>query len=198
MKRWKTLKTKTILESPWLSVYKDEVLLPSGRVEKAYYRTPMPDFALAVVFTRGGEVLMLRHYRHGVGRVIYGLPAGHLERGERPLAAAKRELMEETGYAAPRWESLGGFVCNSNRHGGTAHIFLARGAVRKASPVTDDLEESELLEMPPAQAFALIGRRGALTLSSAAALGLAAMRLPASLRGAGPRPRASRRRPPAP
>jgi ADP-ribose pyrophosphatase len=61
------------------------------------------------------------------------------------LAGAKRELLEETGYSAPDWHTLGSYVANSNRGGGQAHLFLALNAHRECDPHSDDLEEQELL-----------------------------------------------------
>jgi ADP-ribose pyrophosphatase len=72
---------------------------------------------------------------------------GHIERGEKPLPAAKRELREEMGYAARRWVRLGEFVTDSNRGGARAHLYLALDAHRVGEPRSDDLEEQHLLTL---------------------------------------------------
>jgi ADP-ribose pyrophosphatase len=70
---------------------------------------------------------------------------GYLEPGEDPLAAAKRELLEEMGYEAPDWTLLGRYVVDGNRGAGNACFYLARGARKVAEANADDLEEQELL-----------------------------------------------------
>ena len=70
---------------------------------------------------------------------------GMVEEGELPLEGIKREFLEETGYKAKDWKSLGVFVGNSNRGCGTYHLFFASRAFSVQSPDSGDLEELELL-----------------------------------------------------
>ena len=63
------------------------------------------------------------------------------------MTAARRELLEETGYEAEEWTSLGRYVVDGNRGAGVGHLYLARGARKVAEPDADDLEEQELLEL---------------------------------------------------
>ena len=71
---------------------------------------------------------------------------GYIQPGEEPLAAAKRELLEEMGFTADEWISLGSFVTDANRGNGRGHYFLAKNA-RKTDQfaISDDLEEQQLL-----------------------------------------------------
>ena len=62
------------------------------------------DFAVVVAVTEQGELVIERQYRHGIEKVIWELPAGAIEPGEDPQEAAKRELLEETGYKAEKLE----------------------------------------------------------------------------------------------
>ncbi len=108
-----------------------------------------PDWVTIVplLADQGPSFLMVRQFRHGSGRVTLEFPAGVVEPGEKPSAAAARELAEETGYTADRLTLLGAtnpnpsFMCN------TTYTFLAEGLRKSGSPTPDALElvESELL-----------------------------------------------------
>jgi ADP-ribose pyrophosphatase len=92
-------------------------------------------------------VIVERQYKHGPAHMVLTLPAGAVDPGEAPLAAAKRELLEETGYAAAEWHPLGSYTANGNYGCGCAHIYLARGCVKTAEPTSDDLEHTTLLTL---------------------------------------------------
>ena len=79
------------------------------------------------------HVYLVRQYRHPIGRYLLELPAGGLEPGEEPLAAAKRELREEVGLEAREWTSLGSFFSSPGFANERLHAFLARGLVRVPS-----------------------------------------------------------------
>src|SRR5512146_3584928 len=154
---WRVLSSDRLLDAgPWLEVWRETVEVSDGRVVDDYHLVRMPDFAIAVAFTVDGEVLVERQYRHGIGRVVLDLPAGRIEQGEDPLDAARRELLEETGYGGGRWHSLGAFVLADSRIPAWAHLFLAEGVELVGKSSSDDLEDSELLTMSAEQFLAAI------------------------------------------
>jgi ADP-ribose pyrophosphatase len=177
-RNWEVIARREVLDRrPWLRVWSEDVRLPDGRVIEDFSTLEMPDYAMAVALTGDGLVVAERNYKHGPGRVGLHLPAGYLEPGEEPLAAAQRELLEETGYAATDWTSLGSFAIDGNRGGGTGHFFLARGARQIAAPDAGDLEEIAVVLLPLAALLAATRSGEVQVLSIAAALGLASAAL---------------------
>ncbi|RPI14654.1 MAG: NUDIX hydrolase [Lysobacterales bacterium] len=129
----------------------ETVRLPNGRVaelEIAHH----PGGAAIVAVDAAGRVCLLRQYRHAAGGWLVELPAGKLDGGEPPLECARRELAEEAGVTAGRWEKLGEFLSSPGVLTETIHLYLARDlAADSAVP-----EEHEVLEagwVPAAEAF---------------------------------------------
>ncbi len=175
---WKVMRAETVYDSPpYVRVEEQTVELPDGRMIEPYYRIELRSWVVMMAVTPEGRVVIARQYRHGIGRVSLMLPGGLLEEGEDPLAAARRELLEETGYASEAWESLGRFVPNSNYRCGEAHLYLARQAQVQATPNADDLEEMELLLLPLDVVLEELRVGNVVSLSSVALISLAAARL---------------------
>ncbi|HEV8339426.1 MAG TPA: NUDIX hydrolase [bacterium] len=108
-----------------VSLRVDDVRLPDGRTAQREV-VDHPGAAVIVPLTDGGEILMVRQYRYAVGDVLLELPAGTLERGEDPLACARRELAEEVGAEAARWETLAVLYPSPGVLTEVMHLFLAR------------------------------------------------------------------------
>ena len=127
-KNWEVLSKVSLLERrPWLSVYQEAVSLPDGRVVQDYYGIEMPSYTAVFAITDERQIIVLRSYRHALGEVMLNMPGGMVEEGEEPLAAIQRELLEETGYSAAEWTSLGNFIGNSSRGCGNYYFFRERG-----------------------------------------------------------------------
>lgn len=143
---WQTVGRETVFAAlPWVQVDREAVRLPSGRVIPDFYRVLLPDFVVALARAADGIYPVVREYKYGLGGETLSVPAGLIDPGEEPLAAAQRELREETGYAADRWRLLGRFVVDGNRDCGTMHLFAAEGARRVAAPVIDEAETLEVV-----------------------------------------------------
>lgn len=157
---------------PWLEVWSESVELPDGRHVDPYYRIDQPDYAVIFAMTAQDHVVGVWHYKHGPRAETLGLPAGYVQPGEEPSDAARRELLEETGYAAAEWRSLGKFCVDGNRGAGWAHVFLARDLTLEAVPQADELEELYLEEMSLPQLREHLAEGRVLTLGSAAGIAL--------------------------
>jgi ADP-ribose pyrophosphatase len=148
MRPWKTLSRRPILNhSQFLIVENHTVELPDGRVISDWPWLITPDYVNVLAETEDGEFLCFRQTKYAVDGTSLAPAGGYLEPGEQPLAAAQRELFEETGYQAHEWIDLGSYAVDGNRGAGTAYLFLARQARRVAQPRADDLEEQQLLRL---------------------------------------------------
>jgi 8-oxo-dGTP pyrophosphatase MutT (NUDIX family) len=148
MQSWKTRSRRIILNhSKYLVVEEHTVELPDGRMISDWPWLITPDYVNILAMTEQGEFLCFRQTKYAVDGTSLAPVGGYLEPGEDPLAAAQRELLEETGYQAPEWIDLGHFGVDGNRGAGCAHLFLARGARRVAQARPDDLEEQNLLRL---------------------------------------------------
>ena len=163
---WRVLDSREVFSAPpFLAVHAQRVGLPDGREVGPYHRVTMPDYALIFAETDDKRLLILRQYKHGVGAVSLTFPAGTLNPGEDAADTARRELLEETGYEAARWRSLGSYVSHANARVNVAHLFIAEGCRKVGEPDSGDLEEMELLLLTRDELFAA-ARRGEIKLAS--------------------------------
>lgn len=143
---WKTLSRRLLFKvNKFLTVESHEVELPDGRIIPDWAWVITPDAAIVVAETVNGRFLCFHQTKYAIEGTTLAPVGGHIEADETPLAAAQRELLEETGYEAVEWISLGSYVVGPNRGFAKRHLFFARQAAKVAEPNSDDLEEQELL-----------------------------------------------------
>ena len=143
-----------------LKVHRDTVRLPDGSEgQREYIRHPG---AVAIVpLFEDGSVLLERQFRYPNRREFIEIPAGRLEPGEPHLETAKRELLEETGYAASDWTRLGVIHTAIGFSDETIELFLAKGLEHRGAQL-DAGEFLEVLRVPFEEAIAMI-RDGRIT-----------------------------------
>ncbi|HUJ27415.1 MAG TPA: NUDIX hydrolase [Myxococcales bacterium] len=155
-----------VYDGTLLKVYRDIVTLPDGaRGVREHIRHPGAVAILALF--DDGRVLLERQYRYPHERDFIELPAGKLEAGEPHLETAKRELLEETGYAAAEWTRIGVVHTTIAYTNEAIELFVAK-KLRKEAPKLDDGEFLELLVVPFDEALAMV-RDGRITDSKSVA-----------------------------
>jgi len=102
-----------------------------------------PGASAIVPIMENDQVLMLKQYRHAVGKPIWEIPAGTFDGKEDPLVCAQRELTEETGYTAMHWDRLGAITPGPGYSDEIIHLFMASGL----SPAKQALDQDEIVEV---------------------------------------------------
>lgn len=145
---WKRLSSEYAFETPYVNVRTESFRLPDGTVKDPYYVVERPDAVFAFPVTPQDEVVLVRQYRPAIDRIELGLPAGLMDPGEDPEAAARRELSEETGYGGGEWRLLASLSSSPGLKDNWAHIFLARRVEAVAEPTPDEHERLEIVRIP--------------------------------------------------
>ena len=150
------LSSKVVYRGPAFWVTSDHVQEPHGiRARRDIVHHTGSVVVLAVDEGRGGHrILLERQYRHAAQRYMWELPAGRIDHGEKPLPAAKRELLEETGYTATRWKRILKFYASPGFVAETMSIFLARGLKAGiAQPEADEMITTRFVPLSTALAM---------------------------------------------
>ncbi|MDE1827915.1 MAG: NUDIX hydrolase [Candidatus Micrarchaeota archaeon] len=106
-KKWRVLKRKRVFDSKFVKIYEDIVKLPNGTVLNDYTLIKKSDVVLIVPTDKKNKVITIKEYRHGAGQFQIALPAGLIESNEPLIKAAKRELLEETGFSGGHFKYVG-------------------------------------------------------------------------------------------
>ncbi len=179
MRPWQTLSRTVVFEQkPWISVESRELFLPDGKHIPGWIWLDTPDYIIVTAVDKQGRFLIFEQVKYAADRATLAPVGGYIRPGEDPLEAAKRELLEETGYRADSWEFLGDFITDANRGNGQGYLYLATGAEKVADVNSDDLEEQHqlLLTRDQVAEAVLTGRVRVITWQ--ACLAMALLRLP--------------------
>jgi ADP-ribose pyrophosphatase len=152
MSAWRTHSARKVFASgKWVSVELRTVETPAGKVIADWPWVTTPDYINVLPVTPEGDFLLFRQDKYAFEGLTLAPVGGYIEPGEEPLAAARRELLEETGCEASEWVCLGSFRVDPNRGVAVGHLFLALGARPVARRDADDLEQQELLTLSRAE-----------------------------------------------
>ncbi|QQR92302.1 MAG: NUDIX hydrolase [Candidatus Iainarchaeum archaeon] len=122
---WKTTATGLIYENKWARLRHDQVVAPDGS-NTTYTFIEKPDCVAIIARNRDGGIYLIREYRYPVQQTLWQLPAGGFEKGLTFQENAQKELKEETGITAQKWEKLGHIFIHPGSESTCMHVFLAQ------------------------------------------------------------------------
>ena len=160
-KKARLISSREAYRGPAFWVSTDEVLEPTGvRVRRDIVHHSGSVVILAVEQNRSGaKILLERQYRHAAQQFLWELPAGRIDEGENELKAAKRELLEETGYTARRWKRILKFYVSPGFVAETMSIYLATDLrPGTAQPEADEVIEVHFVPLTEALRMVLTGK----------------------------------------
>ena len=150
---WEEVSTEHIVQDEWIDFRKSAFRFPDGNIFEPYYTYSRRDYVVIVAFVEEDRVICVRQFRQGIREVTTEFPAGGIERedgkqygdrnlssAEDALAAAKRELSEETGYESDEWEHLITIPSNATIADNMAYIYVARNCKKVSGQNLDDME----------------------------------------------------------
>lgn len=149
-----TVKQNIVYQGRIITVRNDDALLPDGKPCQREVVEHPGGVAIAAL-TAQQELLFVRQYRYPYQQVLLELPAGKLEAGEDPLLAGKRELLEETGATAAKYDDLGVYYPTSGYCDEVIHLYAATRLQFSAQQLDDD-EYLELVRIPLSEAVQMV------------------------------------------
>ncbi|QCG93159.1 NUDIX hydrolase (plasmid) [Azospirillum sp. TSA2s] len=149
--------TNRVFETPWFAVDEIPARPEWGIGSSPFYRITCEDHVLTIPVTGDGSFIMVRQYRPARNGFTLEFPAGGIERGESPERAAGRELLEETGYKAAEWVSVGRSGLANHRENADCHVFAAFG-LSKSQPAVEQGVETVIIRPEELRQLALENR----------------------------------------
>jgi 8-oxo-dGTP pyrophosphatase MutT (NUDIX family) len=137
---WQRLDRKTVYDSKFLKVYEDKVRLSNGKVIDDYTVVEKPSIVMIVATDTENNVIVLREYKYAADEMMLVLPAGHKKSDEEPVDAARRELLEETGFGGGTFEEVGILRDYPTKDLHKVYVVRADGVSRQADTQHEDTE----------------------------------------------------------
>ncbi len=159
--KWRVTASSYVVQTSFLRLRKDSIELPDGTHIEDYYVREGRGFSVVFALTPDREVVLVRQFKYGAGRIMLELPGGLVDEGEDPAESAARELSEETGYVAKRIEFVRSFATEPSNSQTRMHLFIARDARKETAQRLDPTEAIEV-ELCPLDALRNLVGTGAI------------------------------------
>ncbi len=146
-RKWKTIESRRLHATPIFDLIQHHRQHPS-RGGHDFYVLSAPNWINIIPLTPAGEVVMVRQYRHGIEDLTLEVPGGMVDPGEDPMTAARREMLEESGYDANEIVEIGKVHPNPAIQANYCFSFLARDVRQLTKPEQNGAEETEVVTVP--------------------------------------------------
>jgi 8-oxo-dGTP pyrophosphatase MutT (NUDIX family) len=170
---WKKITSRVVFDNDWITVHEERVINPGGG-ENDYGRVHFKNKAIAIVpLDDAGNTWLVGQDRYTLGAYSWELPMGGATYDEDPLAAAKRELKEETGLTAQHWKEVMRLHLSNSVTDEEGYVFVARD-LKEGESAFDETEDLQIRRLPFKDALTMV-RQGEITdaMSVAALLAVA-------------------------
>ena len=173
---WQEIETEHLIQNEWIDLRRSKYRFPDGSEFEPYYSYSRRDYVVIVASDEDGNYLCVRQFRQGIKEVTTEFPAGGIERrdgreyrtgehgrdisSEDALEAAKRELLEETGYESDEWRHLLTVPSNATIADNYAHLFVARNCRKVAELSLDNTEFLRVIKLSASEIEELIAGGG--------------------------------------
>jgi ADP-ribose pyrophosphatase len=148
LKKWHKTSTKILFDSSVIKLEVNQAINPRNGKIGDYYKAKYPDWANVIALTPQNEIILIKQYRHGSESIEIEIPGGCIERGENPLEAASRELLEETGYSGSSPILLGSMKPNPSIQDNSCYSILIKDCQKNQAQELDNGEDIEVLIVP--------------------------------------------------
>ena len=149
--QWETLSSEYLVRAPWAVLRKDECRMPNGHIVPDYYVLEYPDWVNMVALTADNRFILVRQYRHGVQQSVLEVPGGVIDPGENAPEAARREMLEETGYRFDTIEEISTLFPNPATSTNKTTTYLLTGGMKVQEQDLDEQEDIEVILASPAE-----------------------------------------------
>lgn len=174
LRPWTVASSRHLLRDRWISLRADDCVTAGGATVAPFYVLEYPDWVQVVAIDADERLILVRQYRHGAAAAMLELPCGGIEPDDAdPLAAARRELAEETGHGGGDWRIVASLWPNPANQTNRLHVALATGVRTVVKPASHPSEELELVRLPVGEVVALALAGGLPQAMHVAALALA-------------------------
>ncbi|MEQ9265526.1 MAG: NUDIX hydrolase [Balneolaceae bacterium] len=155
---WKTTDERVEYTTNIFKVLKRDMEIVSEGHKATFSVLEAPDWINVIALTPENEIVLVEQYRYGIEEPTLELPGGVCDPGEDALTTSKRELLEETGYTANEWISLGKVSSNPAIQTNYTHTYLAKGCTKTDEQKLDGNERINVHVMPIIEFLDLVGR----------------------------------------
>ena len=144
---WEEIDVKHIIQDEWIDFRKSTYRYPDGKIYSPFYSYSRRDYTVIVASDIEGNYICVKQFRQGIKEVTTEFPAGGIEKDEDPLEAAKRELLEETGYVSKDWTHLLTIPSHATISDNYAHLYMAKNCLKKDIQHLDETERLEIITL---------------------------------------------------